>query len=165
MSQKVFISPGGWFFGGGQIQVETVLGSCVTITLWHSEKKLGGLCHFMLPTRLRDSMRLLDGRYGEEAMLWLKQQARACGLNIRDCQAKLFGGAQALVGNERHQGVGLRNISFAEECLRSEGVSVVNCDLGGQGNRYLRFDLATGDVWVRHGAPLALANDWRERAI
>ncbi|WP_166365819.1 chemotaxis protein CheD [Pseudomonas akapageensis] len=165
MSQKVFIRPGGWFFGTGQMQVETVLGSCVTITLWHPEERLGGLCHFMLPTRLRDAEQSLDGRYGEEAVLWLKQQARAYGLDIRDCQAKLFGGAQALVGTNGHHGVGLRNIRFAEDYLRAEGVAVVSCDLGGQGHRYLRFDLATGDVWVRHGAPLSLVARWREKAV
>lgn len=165
MSQRVFIKPGGWFFGGGDCQVETVLGSCVTITLWHSGQKLGGLCHFMLPNRLRDSVQSLDGRYGEEAILWLKRQARAAGLDIRDCEAKLFGGAQALVGTRRHHGVGLRNVHFAENRLRAEGVAVVSCDLGGQGHRYLRFDLSNGDVWVRHGAPLTLPAGWGMKTL
>lgn len=165
MSEKLFIKPGGWFFGGGLCQVETVLGSCVTITLWHPEQKLGGLCHFMLPTRLRDALQHLDGRYGEEAILWLKGQARANGLDIRDCEAKLFGGAQALVGTNGHHGVGRRNIHFAEECLRAEGVRVVSCDLGGRGHRYLRFDLSNGDVWVRHGAPLSLPVSWGRKAL
>lgn len=46
MSERLFIKPGGWFFGGGDRQVETVLGSCVTITLWHPEQKLGGVMPF-----------------------------------------------------------------------------------------------------------------------
>lgn len=163
MSQKVFIKPGGWFFGSGALQVETVLGSCVTITLWHPPLKLGGLCHFMLPTRLRDVQQSLDGRYGEEAALWLKRQARVSGLDIRDCEVKLFGGSRALVGTKAHLGVGARNICFAEDFLRAEGVSVVSSDLGGQGHRYLRFDLSNGDVWVRHGAPLSLAVGWQEK--
>jgi chemotaxis protein CheD len=164
MSEKLFIKPGGWFFGRGNCQVETVLGSCVTITLWHAEYKLGGLCHFMLPARLHHVVQSLDGRYGEEAVLWLKKQARANGLDVRDCEAKLFGGARALVGTNGHHGVGQRNISFAEHCLRAEGIRVVSNDLGGNGHRYLRFDLSTGDVWVRHGAPLALPGSWGGRA-
>ncbi len=165
MNLRMFLKPGDWFFGGGDMQVETVLGSCVTITLWHPGRKLGGLCHFMLPSRLRGTLQGLDGRYGEEAVLLLKQQAQSNGLDIRDCEAKLFGGARALVGKKDHDGVGVRNIRFAEECLRAEEVSVVSYDLGGQGHRYLRFDLSCGDVWVRHGSPLSLAGCWREKSL
>lgn len=118
----------------------------------------------MLPARLRDTQQSLDGRYGEEAMVWLKGQAWVNGLRIRDCEAKLFGGAQALTGSNGYPGVGMRNIVFAENCLHAEGVAVVSCDLGGQGHRYLRFDLANGDVWVRHGAPLVLPTDWGRKA-
>jgi chemotaxis protein CheD len=31
--------------------IRTVLGSCVSITLWHPVKRVGGMCHFLLPTR------------------------------------------------------------------------------------------------------------------
>lgn len=165
MSEKLFIKPGGWFFGGGDYQVETVLGSCVSITLWHPGQKLGGLCHFMLPTRLREALQPLDGRYGEEAVLWLMYQVREHGLDIRDCEAKLFGGAQALVGTNEHHGVGLRNIRFALDCLRTEGLRVIGSDLGGQGHRYLKFDLGNGDVWVRHGAPLTLPVRWGKTVL
>lgn len=165
MSERLFIKPAGWFFGSGKCRIETVLGSCVTITLWHPAQKLGGLCHFMLPSRLRDALQKLSGRYGEEAVLWMKGQAWANGVDIRDCEAKLFGGAQVLVGTKGHHGVGVRNIRFAEECLRAEGVTVVSCDLGGQGHRYLRFDLSNGDVWVRHRAFLSLPGSWGEKAL
>ncbi|MDB6141911.1 MAG: hypothetical protein JWP80_955 [Pseudomonas sp.] len=159
MSQKLFIQPGGWFFGSGQVQVETILGSCVTMTLWEPEQKFGGLCHFMLPTRRLRTPRSLDGRYGEDAVLWLRQQALRNGLHINDCQIKLFGGSRALVGTNGYGEVGRRNIRFAEDYLRSEGIPLVSSDVGGYGHRYLRFDLASGDVWIRHGAALALVND------
>lgn len=165
MRQKLFIQPGGWFFGSGQLHVETVLGSCVTITLWQTEQKIGGLCHFMLPTRRRSTTLSLDGRYGEDAVVWLKQQAQRNGLQINDCQIKLFGGARSLVGSNGYGEVGLRNICFAEDYLRNEGLTLVSSDLGGLGHRYLRFDLATGDVWIRHGAALALANDGSGKSL
>ena len=34
-------------------------------------------------------------------------------------------------------------------------MKVVAQDLAGNGYRYVRFDLRTGDIWLRHGQSLA----------
>ena len=36
------------------------------------------------------------------------------------------------------------------------GVQVAGRDLGGEGCRFLRFELASGEVWVRRGAALSI---------
>ena len=48
--------------------LRTLLGSCIAITIWHPGRRIGGMCHFLLPSRARRPGDALDGRYGDEAM-------------------------------------------------------------------------------------------------
>ena len=158
MNRKRYLNPGEMFFGAN-CQVETLLGSCVAITLWFPNVAKGGMCHFVLAERQRDLLlhsRDLDGRYGREAWLWLRQQSLAHGLAIEEAQIKLFGGSKVLPLAETGLGmdVGQRNIALANCCLREAGLQASPGDVGGSGHRRVRFDLHTGDVWVRRGATL-----------
>lgn len=51
----IFLQPGEWYFGEGNTRVRTTLGSCVAIVLWHPVRRIGGMCHYMLPSRGRPS--------------------------------------------------------------------------------------------------------------
>ncbi len=158
MSSKRFLNPGGLYFGSGDVRVETLLGPCVAIVLWFPHVRKGGMCHFQLPGKrqVTEHARNLDGRYGGEAWIWLKQQARAHALKLMDAEARLFGGACSLSSRsvQSTSDIGGQNIEWVEHMLESSGVRVVGRDLGGVGSRYLRFDLNTGEVWVRHGGAL-----------
>ncbi|MCY1374176.1 Chemoreceptor glutamine deamidase CheD [compost metagenome] len=157
MSSKRFLNPGDLYFGKGEMVVETLLGPCVAIVLWFPEARTGGICHFQLPgaRQVPEHSRDLDGRYGSEAWVWLKQQARAHALRLPQAEVKLFGGARSLSGDARQRSdIGGQNIAFVEGLMDSSGVRVVGRDLGGEGCRYIRFDLASGEVWVRRGAAL-----------
>lgn len=159
MSDKRYLKPGEMFFGGETL-VETLLGSCVAITLWYPQASKGGICHFMLPERrrvLRSHSRNLDGRFGREAWLWLQQQSRALGQPLDAAQIKLFGGSRVLHSSSAHGGgdIGRKNVELADACLQQAGLQACARDVGGNGHRVVRFDLNTGYVWVRHGDSLA----------
>jgi chemotaxis protein CheD len=163
MMAKRYLNPGDMYFGG-DVLVETLLGSCVAITLWYAAARKGGVCHFMLPDRqsprrLAVYARDLDGRYGREAWLWLQQQSRAHGLRLEQAEIGLYGGSRALeLGHVRGAAhIGRRNIECAEACLREVALVPRVRDLGGDGHRVLRVDLVTGRVSVRHGQPLSHA--------
>ncbi|MBC9248814.1 hypothetical protein A9179_00860 [Pseudomonas alcaligenes] len=160
MSSKRFLNPGDLYFGSGELRVETLLGPCVAIVLWFPKARKGGMCHFQLPgkRRVAEHARDLDGRYGGEAWIWLKQQARAHALKLAEAEVKLFGGSRTLSnpGSSLRQEIGEQNIEFVEHLADSAGLHVVSRDLGGDGYRYLRFDLSTGEVWVRRGGTLAI---------
>lgn len=162
MSSKCFLNPGGWYFGGGDVMVETLLGPCIAIVVWFPAARLGGICHFLLPgpRRVAEHARDLDGRYGYDAWVWLKQQARVQALRMGEAEVKLFGGARSLANPATRQqtDIGRQNIAFVEQLLAESGVKVVGRDLGGEGHRVLRFDLSSGDVWVRRGGALAVKN-------
>ena len=42
MAREVILQPGELFFGKEDVVLKTVLGSCIAITLWHPEQKMGG---------------------------------------------------------------------------------------------------------------------------
>ena len=48
-SPVISLLPGELYFGQRHL-LKTLLGSCVAITLWHPQRQLGGMCHFLLPT-------------------------------------------------------------------------------------------------------------------
>jgi chemotaxis protein CheD len=159
MSQRIFLHPGEWFLGGGDVRVETLLGSCVSVTLWSAQLRIGGMCHFLLPSNPRSPVHgPLDGRYGEDALLWLQQQTRLVGIDIHQCEIKLFGGSLTpSVSRGTSFGIGEKNVQFAKAALKQLGVEPCSVDVAGDVHRYLRFELVTGDVWVRHGEALPAA--------
>lgn len=147
----IFLQPGEVFFGDSSVRVRTVLGSCVSITLWHPKHLLGGMCHYMLPERGAAGSSL-DGRYAPEALALLLDQMHQAGTAPREFQAKLFGGGRMFAAEALSPGIdiGARNVEVGRRLLRSHGLHLTCEHLCGQGHRSLIFDIATGDVWVKH---------------
>lgn len=155
----IFLQPGELFVADAGYQIRTILGSCVSITLWHPETCYGGMSHFMLPTRGRAVGRSeLDGRYGDEALQLMIDDLRAHGVEPAQCQAKIFGGGNMFPGHGHANGikVGQRNGEAARELLRLRGIPLVKENLFGVGHRQIIFDLSQGDVWARQIKPSAL---------
>lgn len=146
----VYLHPGQWWFGGGDGIVRTLLGSCVSVTLWHPRWRLGGMCHYLLPQRLRARGAALDGRYGDEALDLLRAAALRAGCRPGEFEAKLFGGgrmfARPLHGSQVHE----RNVELARRAVRGHGFRVVAEHLGGHGHRQVTLVLRSGEVLLRH---------------
>jgi chemotaxis receptor (MCP) glutamine deamidase CheD len=60
----IFLQPGEYFVGDASYRVRTLLGSCVSITLWHLRLKIGAMSHFLLGSSARVPGAELDARYG-----------------------------------------------------------------------------------------------------
>jgi len=147
--KEIFLNPGAFYFGGGPTRISTLLGSCVSITLWHPRRKIGGMCHFMLTERLRSSTMPLDGRFGSEAFALFLEQTEAAGTRPGEYQAKLFGGANMLSGpGGEKMDIGPRNIEHGRQLLARHHIALIAEHVGGSGRRKLHFDLWSGDVWL-----------------
>ena len=55
-----------------------------------------------------------------------------------------------------HQGYA-EDVAMARACVSEAGLLISACDVGGDGHRVLRFDLLSGEVWVRRGATMPKA--------
>lgn len=163
----IFLSPGELFVGDAGFQIRTILGSCVSITLWHPILRIGGMSHFLLPTRgAAKGPDGLDGRYGDEALELMFADLKAHGANPVLCEAKVFGGGNMFPGNQHARGhknigiaVGQRNGEAARALLQHHGIKLVTESLFGVGHRQIIFDVSKGDVWSRQVRPSSIEID------
>jgi chemotaxis protein CheD len=150
----VFLQPGEYYFGDQETRIRTLLGSCVAITMWHPERRIGGMCHCLLPERAGPAQADgLDGRYVDEAIAWLLCEAVRDDSNPADYHVKLFGGGNMFgkLGVTSNVQIGNKNAITAQRILAGIGLSAKATDLGGQVHRSLIFEVGTGDVWVKRG--------------
>jgi len=147
MSREVYLQPGELYFGGGDLRLSTLLGSCISVTVWHPVQGLGGMCHFMLPSRSSASRAEFDGRYGDEALALFRREIAMAKTQPRDYQVGVFGGGNMFATSDTSPiDVGQRNIHAARQLLRRHGFAIDWEDVAGMGYRRLWLNLKTGNV-------------------
>jgi chemotaxis protein CheD len=152
---EIFLQPGDFYFGDETTRIRTLLGSCVSITMWHPARRIGGMCHYMLPSRGAGKTRIprLDGRYGDEAILMFFQEAIRHDTDPNDYVVKLFGGGNMFpqhILRSIDQSVSRRNVEAGRTLAKQYGFHVAAEALGGTGHRQVVFDVWSGHVWMRH---------------
>ncbi len=152
--RKIFLHPGGFAFAGPGTYIHTLLGSCISITLWHPRLRIGGMCHFTLPARPRHHPAAgePDGRYADETLELFRRAALGRRTWLTDYQAKIFGGGNMIRGPGQavDDSIGTKNASAAMQLLMEENIAILVAHVGEFGHRRISFDVGTGDVWVRH---------------
>lgn len=151
-ASEIFLHPGQYFFGDHRHVVRTLLGSCVSVTMWHPARRLGGICHLMQPERIAAGMiRKLDGRYGHEAVLWLFQEITRNDTNPYDYEVNMFGGGRMFQRSAPGDtlDVGSRNVLYLTKLMRELGFAFKVMDVGAFGSRIMTFHIATGTVAVQ----------------
>ncbi|QXI31163.1 chemotaxis protein CheD [Pseudomonas vanderleydeniana] len=153
---EVFLQPGELYFSDRYTRLRTLLGSCVSIVLWHREALLGGMCHYLLPTSCHPDHKP-DGRYADGALHQLLREIRMSGTHARDYRIGLFGGGNMLESRNR-QHIGQRNVEAGLALLAAHGLACHAQDVGGEGYRNLIFDVWSGSIALRHPNPQHVAN-------
>jgi len=149
------INPGGWAIESER-PISTLLGSCVAVCLFDPKLKLGGMNHFLLPSRTgadnSDIDVIMNGDYSMEVLVngLLNKGAKKSRL-----VAKAFGGG-TIVSSIR-MAIGERNSSFAQEWLEREGIPLVASDFNGPWSRKVVFVPQSGDAFCRR-IPTTQAN-------
>lgn len=151
--RKEIINPGEFVFAEPGTQLQTVLGSCIAITLWHPKLKIGGMCHFVLPSRPANEKHvpIPNGRYGDEVLALFELASELHRTSITEYQAKIFGGSDLIVNDaDKHLSIGTLNTEKAVEVLTNKNVNILMAHVGESGSRLIVMELDTGDVWVKH---------------
>ena len=149
---EYFLQPGDVAFGGSQMRLCTVLGSCVALVFWHPQRLLGGMCHFMLPRRGGHGAGHLNGRYATEALMLLFECVHQAGARPEQFEVSLFGGADMFPGVERGDaiGIGQQNVNAARRLIQDHKLQCRAYHVGGRGYRHLVFDVSTGRLQLNH---------------
>lgn len=144
--QKIYLKPGELFVDGKPAIVQTILGSCVSVTMYCTKGMYGAICHAMLPTGGSDT----TARYVDAAIHTLIERMQQFGSRREWIEVKLFGGSSMIFApNNERVGVGEKNINRAKEILEKLQLPLAAEDTGGILSRRLIFNSFTGEVFVR----------------
>ena len=167
--KKVVLHAGDYCFDKAGTYIHTLLGSCISITIWHPKLCIGGMCHFALarPNGIPPGS-VLDPRYAEDCIALFKRSVERKGTQLKDYQVKIFGGGNMYdkypdptLDPVEKLPIGEKNTAAAFTLLMNEGVDILLAHVGEFGHRRLVFDLSTGDVWVRFTPSKGVVGDAR----
>lgn len=135
----------------------------VSMTFWHPQLLVGGMCHYMLPECGSDFRRrdwpAPDGRYADEAIALLLKKMDIVGAPYKEYQVKLLGGGNMFPNMHQNNvsRIGDLNVQAARRLGKQHGFTCVAEHLGGIGYRSVCFEVWSGEVWVKHSRVLSLA--------
>ena len=142
----VYVAPGQVVATAESCRLKTVLGSCVSVTLFDAEVGAGGLNHFLLPGSAPDEN---AERYGQGALDTLLARLERLGCTPKNLRAGVFGGACVVRELSNLMHLGERNVEFAFLWLHRKRIEVVARDVLGQVARRLEFSVPDGSTDVR----------------
>lgn len=141
------INPGGWAVETER-PISTLLGSCVAVCLFDAKLRLGGMNHFLLPSKRvgagDDTDVVLAGDYAMEVLV---NAMLAKGAHKNRLVAKAFGGGNIV--SAIRMAIGDRNAEFAVEWLGREGIPLTASDFGGPWSRKVVWVPSTGEAFCR----------------
>lgn len=141
-----FLHPCTVFAHREEFLVTTLLGSCVAVSLWDPQLKVGGMNHFMLPLWNGDG--LPTPKYGNIALEKLMERMLALGSRKEHWVAGIYGGAKVI--NAPAFSVGDRNIQVAQELLAQKGIPFPRREVSGNRAYRVLFNTRTGIAQVMH---------------
>ncbi len=117
------------------LPITTLLGSCVAVMLYDSALGVKGMNHFLLPTSCAQGTSCRFGLYAMETML---NEMYRLGCRKENLTAKIAGGATIL--HDLSDSIGERNVAFARQFCRSEGIRIVAENVLGVNGRVVMVD-------------------------
>lgn len=148
------LHPGELFVAQKPTLITTILGSCVSISLYCRKLKIGAMCHGLMPSSpkkektIEDSFRFVDSCVSYMTDFITTQH----NLSYTALEAKLFGGANMHViedGIGSITTVGAQNIETARSSLSERGIPIVAEKTGGLCGCKLFFYTHTGEILLK----------------
>lgn len=127
------------------------LGSCIGISLYDPQTKIGGLLHIMLPDSNQSRANENRAKFADTGIPYMLEELIRMGAAKSRLVAKLAGGSQmfAFANASDIMRVGLRNASASKEILKKLSIPIVGEDTGGNYGRTVQIDLSTGVYKVK----------------
>lgn len=162
----IFLNPGAFHFhcptpdGPQPRRLHTLLGSCVSIVLWHPERHIGAMSHIILPRRKSGAHGTApDPRYADEAVDLLCQCIERAGTRVQQYQVYVVGGGKMYLTDVEKFSVGARNVAAVCAQLKRAGFHAPTQHVGTRHHRKVELDLATGAVTVNWNNQTAVLSD------
>jgi len=158
---RVFLLPGELFVSNRATRIDTLLGSCVMVTLFNRKLKLGGMNHFVLPNAPANSPP--NFRYGDHSIEAMLRAMQRYDKNLSHVSAMIFGGGNVVGHLSSGAGIGHNNVAMAREKLAAYGIPVTREDTGGKNGRKLRYCNWNNEVVVHKIEKSEYTKDMEQR--
>jgi chemotaxis protein CheD len=153
--KKVSINPGEVCFSSNPIVVSTILGSCLSITMFSRELKYAGISHCLLPTN-KDCNSDCNNcftpfKYVDCSIVHMLKKFDRLKIQRKDIEVKIFGGADVFKNSSKNgkiSTVGRQNIKMAKETLEKNNMYIAASDVGGEFGRKIYFLTETGEIFL-----------------
>ncbi len=118
------------------------LGSCIGLTLYNPEQKVGAMVHIMLPESSGRTDR--PGKYADTAIPLLLDELNTNGVRRKGIVAKMAGGATMFEAFSASMNIGQRNIEKVKTILSEQNIRLIAEDTGGKMGRSVYFSPSDG---------------------
>jgi chemotaxis protein CheD len=149
---SVYLYPGAIFIAEEPTIITTVLGSCVSVTMFSPALQRGAISHCTLPgCRLPDTCneRCTETfKYVDCSLRHMLIHFKTLGVRNEDLEIKIFGGADTLKSKSSNT-IGTQNVKSAFDFIRAEKLRVIAADVGDSFGRKVLFLSHTGEVFVK----------------
>lgn len=137
--------------------MRTVVGSGVSICLWHPQKKCGVMSNFLYPKKgVSDSTTTMFGDISTQKAITLLEKQ---GIECKDMVAHIVGGSRS---SDIWDKSGFENISTARKILQSHRIPIYSEDVSGKMGRKIVFNVENGHIAVVKVYQLR-DSDWTEK--
>ena len=143
-AEGIYLKPGEAYLGDRHVLVSTILGSCVSVTMFHKSQR-GRICHAVLPSN-PDPLTNNAFHYVDSSMQYMLDSMLSTGISKKEIEVKAFGGANSF---RSESAVGDLNAAIALRFVKKEGLKLCASDLGGKSGRKILFDTRTGMVLLK----------------
>lgn len=167
-----FLKPADLYFTAESMVIKTVLGSCVTMTMFSPRTGIAAACHAVLPTCNEKSCPLETcmnkNKFVACVIPEMLRRFKRLGIWPDELEIKMFGGADMLVVKKgswsgENGRVGRKNILMARELVQNNNLKLKNADVGGTLGRKLFFDTETGEVLLKRLSGTKLTKGMKEK--
>ncbi len=126
------------------------LGSCIGLVVYDPLAKIGGMLHYMLPdsTIDRDKARAKPFMFADTGIPRLFKQTYTLGAKKQRMKIYIAGGAEIL-DQKGFFNIGKRNYMALKKMFFKNNVIINKQNVGGNVNRTVRLEIATGDIYVK----------------
>ena len=126
------------------------LGSCIGVTLWDPEVRVGGMIHYMLPesSLSPEKAKAIPAMFADSGIPVLFRAAYKLGAVKKRLVVKVAGGSQLLDDNGTFN-IGKRNYVMLRKIFWRNGVLIDAENVGGVISRTLKMNVGTGRVTIR----------------
>lgn len=152
----IYLKPGEMHFGTEAARIITVLGSCVSVTMYHRRTGTGAICHAVMPSseapRSPKSAAKDRFQYVDTSMIWMLAEFEKRGIKAADIEVKIFGGSEMFTdtnGKVTAMSVGRKNIEAALTIIHEHNLKLKAWNIGGNKGRKVIFYSDTGDVFTK----------------